>query len=201
MLTFAHPEEHQVAPERMVELLQLAKATLLEHGMADMDEYGDMLKWGLPKENGACRNIHVFHPDWCSFGDQFRGTIHYHPSEIRGTILLGEMEHYTYKPTAAEDGDRFLNRQAYHLERHTHVHAAGAGYSLQSHVPHWLKPTKLTLTYFEEDDTEQLGDLLNPATQETDEHTWEQEDAERLLPELLALIDGALEEWKRVQLV
>lgn len=193
MIAFDHPRETPMTDARRLELLTLAHDTLQSHGMADMDEYGDMLKWGLPKQDGSCRNIHVFHPDWCSFGDQFRGTIHYHPGEIRGSVLLGEMEHYTYEPLASEDGDRFLQGTAYRLKRHTHVQSAGIEYTLRSHVPHWLKPTSLTLTYFEEDDTEEMGDLLNPASEETDVHTWEQADAEQLLPVLLQLMEAEIE--------
>lgn len=188
-----HPLHEQTAtPARMVELLQAAKAVLEAQGMADMDEYGDMLKWGLPKQGGACRNIHVFHPDWCSFSDAFRGTIHYHGGEIRGTVLLGEMEHYTYEPRQAADGNRFLAGQAFFLQRHTSIQGAGTSYALAPMVPHWLKPTQLTLTYFEEDDTERMGDLVNPATDDTDDHVWEQPQADALLPELLRRIDARL---------
>jgi hypothetical protein len=59
-------------------------------------------------------------------------------------------------------------------------------------VPHWIKPTALTLTYFEEQDAGEVSDLVNPASEETDDHTWTQAQADALLPELLALIDARL---------
>ncbi|MGB0653120.1 MAG: hypothetical protein ACPGQL_07945 [Thermoplasmatota archaeon] len=192
MLRFDVPQENATPAERQRELLLLARATLAEQGMADMEEYGDMLKWGLPKEAGRCRNLHVFHPDWCSFGDQYRGTIHYHPGEIRGTILLGGLWHDTYEATPDPDGDRHLAGQTYSLTRHTRHQPVGTSYSLSSHVPHWIRPTALTLTYFEEEDNGEMGDLLEPATDETDEHTWSQADAEALMPVLLAAIDARL---------
>lgn len=189
-----HPlREHQAAPARVAELLLEAKAVLLDRGMADMEEYGDMLKWGLPRRDGRCRSIHVYHPGWCSFSDRFRGTIHYHGGEIRSTILLGQMEHYTYEAKPDPHGDRFHLGQPYRLTRHTRLQSAGTSYALPAMVPHWLKPTQLTLTSFEEDDNGVMGDLVNPAPGVgIDEHTWTQERADALLPELLALIDERL---------
>ncbi len=188
-----HPlREHAPDAARMVELLQLAKQTLLDHGMADMDEYGDMLKWGLPKQEGFCRNIHVFHPDWCSFSDQYRGTIHYHAGEIRGTVLIGSMEHATYRATADPDGDRELAGQRYSLQRNARLQTAGTAYSLGAYTPHWLVPKELTLTYFEEEDGD-MGDLLEPVVGGHDEHRWDQADAEALMPELLARIDAEID--------
>ncbi len=189
MLEFHELQETQAPPARLVELLQAFKEVLAADGMASMDEYGDMLKWALPGKDGICRYFHVFHPDYCSFSDQFFGTIHYHGGWIRGTVLLGHMEHYTYEARKAPDGDRFLAGEAYHLTKHTRQQGAGTAYALPAMVPHWLKPTELTLTYFEEEDNERMGDLVNPASTTTDEHVWEQEHADALLPTLLAMID------------
>ncbi len=188
MLEFHALKETRAPPGRLVELLQAFKTVLATDGMASMDEYGDMLKWALPGKDGICRYFHVFHPDYCSFGDQFFGTIHYHGGWIRGTVLLGHMEHYTYAAKPTPDGDRFLAGQSYQLTKHTHQQGAGTSYELPAMVPHWLKPTELTLTYFEEEDNERMGDLVNPATTTTDEHVWEQEHADALLPGLLTLI-------------
>ncbi len=192
MLAFHPLDEHAAAPARLIELLQACKEVLLDRGMASMEEYGDMLKWGLPKEDGVCRNIHVFHPDWCSFSDQFFGTIHYHGGWIKGTILAGAMDHYTYEAKADPAGDRFHDGQAYTLARHTRVQREGTAYTLPARVPHWLKPHQLTLTYFEEEDGD-MGDLVNPASTQTDDHTWDQPRADALLPELLRLIDARIE--------
>lgn len=192
MLAFHPVKQEQASPARLAALLQEAKTLLQKRGMASMDQYGDMLQWGLSREDGAWRKIHVFHPDWCSFHDRFWGTIHYHAGWIRGTVLAGHMEHYTYRAEEHPDGDRFYQGQAYRLTKHTHQHAAGTVYELPAMVPHWIKPTALTLTYFEEQDTDELGDLINPASEETDEHRWSQEQADALLPEILALIDARL---------
>lgn len=192
MLEFHPVTESRTAPARLAELLGEAKAVLLDRGMASMDEYGDMLKWGLPRGDDAWRNIHVFHPDWCSFDDRFWGTIHYHAGWIQGTVLLGAIEHHTYKATPDPDGDRFLGDQAYTLARHTDRHGADTTYRLPARVPHWIKPTELTLTYFEERAVDEMSDLVNPASKEIDEHRWTQEQADALLPELLALIDQKL---------
>src|SRR5687767_15476623 len=124
-----HPlREHQAAPARLAELLLEAKAVLLDRGMAFMDEYGDMLKWGLPRRDGKCRSIHVYHPGWCSFSDKFRGTIHYHGGEIRGTLLLGQMEHSIYDAKPDPQGSRFHLGQPYRLTRHTRLQSAGTAY-------------------------------------------------------------------------
>ncbi len=193
MLEFHPVQERQVPRKRLAELLQQAKAVLQDQGMASMDEYGDMLKWPLPRGDDAWRNIHVFHPDWCSYSDAYWGTIHYHGGWIRGTVLAGHVKHYTYQAIEDPDGgDRFLDGKAYTLTRHTHEHAAGTEYTLPGMVPHWLKPTCLTLTYFEEEVSARVADLVNPASEEIDEHTWTQGQAEALLPELLALIDERL---------
>lgn len=192
MLAF-HPLDQQPAdPERHASLLREFRDLLTRDGMADMEEYGDMLKWGLPSRDGWCRYFHVFDPGFCSFSDQFFGTIHFHGGVIRGTVLLGKMEHSVYEATAHEDGDRFHDETAYTLTQHPRLQPAGTEYALQPFVPHWTKPTTLSLTYFEEEDNGVMGDLVNPATKETDEHAWEQADADALVPRLLALIDEAL---------
>ena len=190
MLEFHPVRQHQASPARLVDLLQQAKALIEKRGMASMDEYGDMLQWGLAREDGAWRKIHVFHPDWCSFDDRYWGTIHYHAGWIRGTILAGHLEHATYRAEADPAGDRFYQGQAYRLTKHTHQHPAGTVYELPAMVPHWIRPTTLTITYFEEEDNGQLGDLINPASEETDDHRWTQEQANALLPDVLALIDA-----------
>lgn len=193
MLEFHPIKEHQASPARLTELLLEARAVLLQRGMPSMDQYGDMLQWGLPKEDdGPWRKLHIYHPDWCSFSDAYWGTIHYHAGWIRGTLLLGHMEHYTYRAVEDPDGDRFLHGRAYKLTKHTNQQGAGIAYELPAMVPHWLKPTKLTMTYFEEQVTEQMADLVNPASTEIDDHKWTQEQADALLPEVLRLIDERL---------
>ncbi|MEA3199164.1 MAG: hypothetical protein QOE90_592 [Thermoplasmata archaeon] len=192
MLAFHHPQQRPESPARLVALLTEAKAVLLKRGMASMDEYGDMLQWGLSREGGAWRKMHVFHPDWCSFDDRYWGTIHYHAGWIRGTVLLGGLEHNTYEAQRDPNGDRFHRGEAYRLTKHVHQHPAGTTYELPGMVPHWIRPTALTLTYFEEEDNGELGDLLNPASEETDEHVWTQAQAEALLPELLSAIDARI---------
>jgi hypothetical protein len=189
-----HPlREHQAAPARLAELLQECKAVLLDRGMADMEEYGDMLKWGLVRRDGRVRSMHVYHPGWCSFSDRFRGTIHYHGGAIRGTLLLGQFEHSIYEATPDPQGDRFHLGQPYRLTRHTRLQGAGTTYDLPAMVPHWLRPTRLTLTSFEEEDNGEMGDLVNPADGVgIDDHKWTQEQADALLPELLRLIDERL---------
>lgn len=192
MLEFHPLKQDQASPRSLVKLLEDAKAVLQQRGMASIDEYGDMLQWGLSKEDGVYRKMHVFHPDWCSFDDRFWGTIHYHAGWIRGTVLAGHLEHYTYRAEPDPAGDRFLRGQAYRLTKHTHQHPAGTVYELPAMVPHWLKPTALTLTYFEEQETDQTSDLVNPASEELDDHRWTQPQAVALLPELLDLIDARL---------
>lgn len=192
MLASHRLQEHPAPPSRMAQLLQDFRTLLREQGMASMDEYGDMLKWALPSRDGMCRYFHVFDPGFCSFSDAFRATIHYHGGQIRGTVLLGRMEHFTYEAQKDPDGDRFLHGDAYRLTKHTRDQPAGTSYILPAMVPHWLRPSELTLTYFEEEDNGVMGDLLEPATGETDDHVWEQADAEALVPELLARIDARL---------
>lgn len=189
-----HPlREQQASPARMAEMLRECKAVLLDRGMADMEEYGDMLKWGLVRRDGKVRSMHVYHPDWCSFSDRFRGTIHYHGGAIRGTLLLGQFEHSIYEATPDPQGDRFHLGQPHRLTRHTRLQSAGTTYELPAMVPHWLKPTRLTLTSFEEEDDGEMGDLVNPGDEVgIDEHRWTQAQADALLPELLALIDAKL---------
>lgn len=190
-----HPlREHQADPARLAELLLEAQGVLLDRGMADMEEYGDMLKWGLHRRgDGKVRSMHVYHPDWCSFSDRFRGTVHYHGGAIRGTLLLGQFEHSIYEAKKDPQGDRFHNGEAYTLTKHTRLQSAGTTYDLPAMVPHWLKPTKLTLTSFEEEDNGVMGDLVNPGEEVgIDEHKWTQEQADALLPELLRLIDERL---------
>lgn len=189
-----HPlREHQASPARLAELLQEAKSVLLDRGMADMEEYGDMLKWGLARRDGKVRSMHVYHPDWCSWSDRFRGTIHYHGGAIRGTILLGELEHGIYESRPDPRGDRFHRGQPYVLTRHASRQPAGTTYDLPAMVPHWPRPTTLTLTSFEEVDNDVMGDLVNPdESVGIDEHRWTQAQADALLPELLRLIDEKL---------
>ena len=192
MLAF-HPLKHeQASPAKLVRLLQEFKAVLQERGMASMDEYGDMLQWGLRRQDGAWRKFHAFHPGWCSFDDRFWGTIHYHAGWIRGTVLAGNLEHSIYQAERDPAGDRFYQGEPYRLTKHTRQQPAGTVYELPAMVPHWIKPTALTLTCFEEEDNGQLGDLINPASEETDEHQWTQQQAEALLPDILALIDARL---------
>jgi hypothetical protein len=192
MLDWKPLQESQLSPQRHLELLLECKAVLESDGMADMDEYGDMLKWGLPKKEGWTRNIHAFHPGMSDFSDQFYGTIHFHGGEIRGNILLGGMEHSIYRAEPHDEGDRFLEEKRFKLHEAMVIQNAGTTYSLSARVPHWIKPTGLTLTYFEEEDTEEMGDLINPATEETGEFRWEQEDADAALPELLGLINAEI---------
>ncbi|MDX1611471.1 MAG: hypothetical protein R3185_03815 [Candidatus Thermoplasmatota archaeon] len=192
MLEFHPIQEHQVAPARMAELLQQAKEVLQDQGMASIDEYGDMLEWVLPRTEETWRKLHVFHPGFCSYSDAYWGTIHYHTGRIRGTVLAGHMEHYTYEAVQDPQGDRFHDGQAYTLTKHTHPQGAGTAYELDPMVAHWLKPTTLTLTYFEEEVTAQPADLVNPASEEIDEHAWDQAQADALLPEVLELIDAEL---------
>ncbi len=189
-----HPlRENQASPGRLAEMLLEAKAVLLDRGMADMEEYGDMLKWGLMRRDGKVRSMHVYHPEWCSFSDQFRGTIHYHGGAIRGTILLGGFEHSIYEAKRDPAGSRFHNGEAYTLTRHTRLQSAGTTYDLPAMVPHWLKPTALTLTSFEEDDNGVMGDLVNPGAEVgIDDHKWTQAQADALLPMLLSMIDEKL---------
>lgn len=194
MLEFHPLKQHEATPARLIPLLEQARTVLQTRGMASMDQYGDMLQWGLAREDGAWQKMHVYHPDWCSFDDRFWGTIHFHGGWIRGTILAGHMEHYTYEAEARPDGDRFFQGQAYRLTKHTHQQPAGTTYELPGLVPHWIKPTKLTITYFEEQDTDIVADLVNPASEELDDHRWTQEQADALMPELLALIDARLAE-------
>lgn len=192
MLEFHPLKQEQASPARLAKLLQEARTVIQTRGMPSMDEYGDMLQWGVSREDGAWRKFHVFHPDWCSFDDRFWGTIHYHAGWIRGTVLAGHYEHSTYRPEPHPDGDRYLGGQAYRLTKHTHQHPAGTTYELPARVPHWIKPTALTLTFFEEEDNGELGDLINPLSEETDDHRWTQAQADALLPELLDLIDARL---------
>lgn len=192
-LSFHPLRETQAAPGRLAELLIEAKAVLLDRGMADMEEYGDMLKWGLPRKDGKVRSMHVYHPDWCSFSDRFRGTIHYHGGAIAGTLLLGQFEHSIYEAKPDPNGDRFHDGQPYTLTRHTRLQSAGTSYALPAMVPHWLKPTRLTLTSFEEADNDVMGDLVNPGPDvDIDEHRWTQAQADALLPVLLQMIDEKL---------
>lgn len=193
MLEFHPIQEHQASPARIVELLQEAKTILQEQGMASMDEYGDMLQWSLRREDGTWPKLHVYHPGWCSFDDRFWGTIHYHAGWIRGTVLAGHVEHYTYRAEEDPEGDRFHRSQAYTLTKHTHQQPAGTVYELPAMVPHWLKPTELTMTYFEEQVTDEMAELVNPATEELDDHRWTQDQADALLPEILELIDEQVE--------
>ena len=189
-----HPlREHQASPGRLRAMLLECKAVLLDRGMADMEEYGDMLKWGLPRRDGKVRSMHVYHPDWCSWSDRFRGTIHYHGGAIRGTILLGELDHGIYASRRDPAGDRFHLGERYTLTRHARLQGEGTTYDLPAMVPHWPRPTRLTMTYFEEDDNGEMGDLANPDEGVgIDEHRWTQAQADALLPVLLQMIDDQL---------
>lgn len=193
MLEFHPMKQQQASPAHLVPRLEAARAVIAERGMASMDEYGDMLQWGVEQKEGAWHKVHVYHPDWCSFSDRFAGTVHYHTGRIRGTVLAGHMEHYTYEAVRHPEGDRFYRDEAYGLTRHTHQQGAGTAYELPAMVPHWLKPTALTITYFEEQVTDEAADLVDPAHKETDEHTWTQAQADALLPEVLAVLDARLD--------
>ncbi len=194
-----HPfTERQTAPDVLIGHLEAFRAVLDERGMADMEEYGDMLQWALPKGDGVWRKFHAYHPDWCSWDDRFRGTIHYHAGRIQGTLLAGSFEHYTYEAERHPDGDRFHGGEAYRLTRHTRAQTQGITYELPAMVPHWIKPTALTITYFEEQETDDMADLVEPATEEIDDHKWTQADAEALLPKLHALIDERIAELRRL---
>ncbi|HUR61303.1 MAG TPA: hypothetical protein VM286_02930 [Candidatus Thermoplasmatota archaeon] len=204
LLAFHPLREHQASAAQMAELLQECKAVLLDRGMADMEEYGDMLKWGLPRkgDGSKCRSMHVYHPDWCSWGDRFRGTIHYHGGAIRGTILLGGFDHGIYESRKDPAGDRFHAGEAYTLTRHARRQPAGTTYELPAMVPHWPRPTQLTMTSFEEDDNGLMGDLVNPGPDVgLDEHRWTQAQADALLPVLLTMIDAKLAELTMAPLV
>lgn len=198
MLDWKPLQETPLTPQRHLELLAECRSVLLAEGMADMDEYGDMLKWGLPKKGGWTRNMHVFHPGMSDFSDQFFGTIHYHGGAIRGSILLGGMEHSTYQATPDPEGDRFHDGAPYTLRERMAVQTEGVAYELPARVPHWIKPTGMTLTYFEEEDTEEMGDLVNPATKETGAFYWEQEDADAILPRLLVALEGKRNHLEKV---
>jgi hypothetical protein len=190
-----HPlRERQASPQALREMLLECKAVLLDRGMADMEEYGDMLKWGLPRKgDGPWRSMHVYHPDWCSWSDRFQGTIHYHGGAIRGTILLGEFDHGIYASRKDPHGDRFHLGERYTLTRHARLQPAGTTYDLPAMVPHWPRPTTLTLTSFQEEANGEPGDLVNPDDSVgIDEHRWTQAQADALLPVLLAMIDARL---------
>lgn len=193
MLEFHPLHASQAAPERVVELLQQFRALLATDGMADMDEYGDMLKWALPSQDGWCRYFHAYHESFCSWDDRFYGTIHDHGGIIRGTILLGGLHHQTYAPTPNPEGTHQHKGTRYDLKRHVTHQEQGTQYELAPRVPHWPKPIVWTVTYFEEEDNGEMGDLVHMDTKETDTFTWEQEDANRRLPELLAAIDAQLD--------
>ena len=194
MFEFQPVHETAASPQRMAELLQEFRGILARDGMASMDEYGDMLNWGLPKRAGAGRSFHVFDPGFCSFSDAFAGTIHYHGGVVRSTILAGRVEHYTYQAEETPDGDRLHAGIAYKLAKRTQRHGAGTMYTLAPMMPHWMKPDALTITYFEEEDNERMGDLLNPRDGVSDDHTWTQENAEALLPLLFELIETRIAE-------
>lgn len=189
-----HPlREHRADAAALRAMLLECKAVLLDRGMADMEEYGDMLKWGLPRRGGKVRSMHVYHPDWCSWSDRFRGTIHYHGGAIRGTILLGELDHGIYASRKDPAGDRFHLGERYTLTRHARLQPAGTTYDLPAMVPHWPRPTQLTMTSFEEEDNGEMGDLVNPDDDVgIDDHKWTQAQADALLPVLLAMIDEKL---------
>lgn len=194
MLEFHPLHETSVPPPRQAELLREFRDLLARDGMADMDEYGDMLKWALPSRDGWCRYFHAYHESFCSWDDRFYGTIHDHGGIIRGTLLLGGLNHGIYRATPTPDGLHTHQGQRYELERVESHQTAGTQYELAPHVAHWPKPKGWTITYFEEEDNGQMGDLVHMDTQETDAFAWEQADADARLPELMALVDAALDE-------
>ena len=98
-----------------------------------------------------------------------------------------------YSSTPDPAGDRFHLGQRYRLTRHSRMQGAGTTYDLPAMVPHWPRPTTLTMTSFEEDDNGEMGDLVNPGEEVgIDEHCWTQAQADALLPVLLAMIDEKL---------
>lgn len=177
---------------RQVELLQEFRGILQRDGMADMDEYGDMLKWALPSRDGWCRYFHAYHESFCSWDDRFYGTIHDHGGTIHGTILVGGLNHGIYRATPNADGTHQHKGQRYDLERHESHQTAGTQYALARRVPHWPKPKGWTVTYFEEEDNGAMGDLVHMDTKETDTFTWEQEDADGRLDELMHAVQQHL---------
>ncbi len=188
MLEFHRLQESPVPPQRQAELLQEFLNLLDRDGMADMDEYGDMLKWALPSRDGWCRYFHAYHESFCSWDDRFYGTIHDHGGIIRGTILMGAIDHGIYHATANPEGTHTHKGQRYDVERRASLQSAGIQYELAPRVAHWPKPKGWTVTYFEEEDNGEMGDLVHMDTEETDTFTWEQEDADRRLPELRNLV-------------
>lgn len=192
MLQYQAPRESPVPAGRQAVLLREFRDLLRDRGMASIDEFGDMLDWPLPRRDGMSRHFHVFHPDMCTWSDAFRGTVHFHGGAIRGTVLLGGVEHWTYAATADPNGDRILADQAYRLSRHETAHAAGTQYWLAADVAHWIRPQRLTLTYFEEEDNDRLGDLVDPIGAGHDDHVWEQPDADALVARLLTEIEDRL---------
>lgn len=194
MLEFHPLQEQQAPPQRLLELLEEFRAILARDGMADMDEYGDMLKWALPSRDGWCRYFHAYHESFCSWDDRFYGTIHDHGGIIRGTLLLGAIDHGTYEPTPNPDGAHVHQGQRYDLRRLSSWQTEGMQYELAPRVAHWPKPKGWTVTYFEEEDNGEMGDLVTLDGAETDVFHWEQEDADARLAELQAHIQARIEQ-------
>lgn len=187
------PRTAPAPPDRQGALLRRFLAVLDREGMASIEEYGDMLKWALPSRDGTCRYFHAYDPSFCSFRDDFRGTVHYHGGAIRGTVLLGALDHHTYDATPDEAGERAFDGERFRLTRHMDRHPAGTAYMLAPFVPHWPVPTEATVTYFEEDDNGVMGDLVDPVDADHDEHVWDQARADAFLPRLRALVQERLD--------
>lgn len=197
MLEYHPLQVEQVAPSRVAKLLQEFQQILAEQGMASIDEYGDMLRWTLPTKDGFTRYFHVFHPGFCSYEDTHYGTVHFHGGIIRGILLAGEMDHWTYEATVDENGPRSYDGVRYALKRHEVQQKPGDQYTLQPHVPHWVVPRGLAITYFEEEDNGELGDLVNLDTQVTDNFGMEQEDVEAMRGAVERLVVEQLEAISR----
>lgn len=194
MLAFHPLKETQAPPQRLAQLLEEFQHIIARDGMADMDEYGDMLKWALPSREGWCRYFHAYHESFCSWNDRFYGTIHDHGGVIRGTVLLGAIDHGIYQATPNPDGTHSHRGQRYDLKRHKSHQQEGTEYELAPHVAHWPIPRGWTVTYFEEEDNGEMGDLVVRDGAETDAFAWEQEHADRRLPELQAAVTRRLAE-------
>ena len=191
-LRHAPPTARSATAQRQVALLHEFQDILARDGMADMEEYGDMLKWALPSRDGWCRYFHAYDPSFCSFSDAFRGTVHDHGGTIRGTVLIGHIRHQTYEATPDADGDRVWAGQPVTLQRHAQDQPEGTEYELAPHVAHWPVPTTLTVTYFEEEDNGVMGELVDPIDGVHDEQPWTQETADAWSPTLRAAIEARL---------
>ncbi|MGB1586724.1 MAG: hypothetical protein ACPHID_06735 [Thermoplasmatota archaeon] len=193
MLEFHPLQERRASVAEIQRLLHAFQEILARDGMADMDEYGDMLKWALPSRDGWCRYFHAYHESFCSWDDRFYGTIHDHGGRIRGTILIGALDHGIYEATVNPDGTHAHQGTRYNLVRHNQRQPAGTTYELAPRVAHWPKPNGWTVTYFEEEDNGEMGDLVILDDAQTDAFNWEQEDADARLSELQDLVTQHLE--------